>query len=292
MKVLCICLSSAIQRTLYFDSFNTKKVNRTQKFIECAGGKAVNSSRVLEQLEKNSSAVLCPVGIKNKDTFIELAAADKLNVIPVFTGGNTRMCWTIVTKKGETTEVIADETVYSAQKSTEEEMVLTLKKIIKDYDAVIFAGSCPACFSKELPIKICTAIKENNKILLVDFCGENLLNCLKFSNPDFIKINEEEFTATFEKKLSKKNLCNLSQILKSSIIVTRGKKSSLCADKNDFYKIKSEKIVPVNTTACGDSFNAGFIYEYLNTKNIEKSLNYGSHCAALNALSLKPGSLS
>ena len=73
--------------------------------------------------------------------------------------------------------------------------------------------------------------------------------------------------------------------------MTRGSDSTLAADKGTFYECQSLTVKPVNTTACGDSFNAGFIYEYLASGDIKKALEKGTWCAAQNAMSEAPGSL-
>ena len=65
MKILCICLSSTIQRTIHFETLMLSKVNRSRNYRQDASGKAVNSARVLNQLEKNCTITLCPLGEKN-----------------------------------------------------------------------------------------------------------------------------------------------------------------------------------------------------------------------------------
>ena len=46
-----------------------------------------------------------------------------------------------------------------------------------------------------------------------------------------------------------------------------------------------------NTIGCGDSFNAGFLYEFLKSQNLEKALKMGTFAASRNAESLAPGSI-
>ena len=52
-----------------------------------------------------------------------------------------------------------------------------------------------------------------------------------------------------------------------------------------------EKISPVNTTACGDSFSAGYLYEFLETGDFETALAKGTWCAARNAENIRCGSI-
>ncbi len=117
MKILCICLSSGIQRTLSFENFCKGQVNRTSDFIENLSGKAVNTARVISQLKEQDAArfkkltvsVLCPEGKDNKAQFKFLAQKESFKVKTVTIKGRTRQCWTLLEKDGTTTEVIADE---------------------------------------------------------------------------------------------------------------------------------------------------------------------------------------
>ena len=111
-KILCICLSSTIQRTISFDSLTLTKVNRSKKYRQDASGKAVNSARVLTQLEEGCATVVCPLGEKNLKTFTDDAARDKLNLLYTTIPGATRECWTLLDRTaGTTTELVVGEPV-------------------------------------------------------------------------------------------------------------------------------------------------------------------------------------
>ena len=106
--------------------------------------------------------------------------------------------------------------------------------------------------------------------------------------------NEEEFRATFpelEAQPLKDGIAEKSRQLSSIIVVTRGPDSTYAADRGQFSECPTEKITAVNTIACGDSFNAGFLYEYLQTGNIDKALKKGTWCAARNAELETPGAI-
>ena len=61
--------------------------------------------------------------------------------------------------------------------------------------------------------------------------------------------------------------------------------------ESGLLRLPVASVKALNTTACGDSFNAGFIYEYLKSKNFEQALKKGTWCAARNAESEAPGSI-
>ena len=115
-KILCICLSSTIQRTISFDSLALTKVNRSKHYRQDASGKAVNSARVLEQLQAGCSTVVCPLGEKNLTTFTDAAARDNLNLLYTTIPGLTRECWTLLDRTaGTTTELVVGEALLESE---------------------------------------------------------------------------------------------------------------------------------------------------------------------------------
>ncbi|MBQ8678460.1 MAG: hypothetical protein IJ530_01725 [Treponema sp.] len=301
MKILCVCLSSTIQRTIKFDSFTTGQINRSQIWREDASGKALNAARVLNQLEEGSSVALCPVGNSNAEHFMVLASRDNdLYVHPIYVEGNTRECWTLLdAKTGSTTEVISDaaeDLHHLAGAEAELDLIESIREYMAVCDALLIAGSRPVTWSKNICARICEVAHKAGKPILADFRGEDLLDTLKVCTPQIIKINEDEFYQTFgnsslnenelEQAISKK-----SEELHNIIVVTRGAKDTLAAENGKSYRCPTEKVTPLNTTACGDSFDAGFIREYLLSKNIEAALSLGNHCGALNSQTIVPGSI-
>ncbi len=301
MKILCVCLSATIQRTILFDSFAPNSVNRSKNWREDASGKALNSARVLNQLERGCSVALCPVGNSNAERFMLLASNDSdLYVTPIYVEGNTRECWTLLDKNnGTTTELVADESqdiAHIVGAEAELKLLEFVRKYMTSFDALLLAGSRPLSWSANICSRICEVAKKAGKMILSDFRGEDLLVTLKNCTPDIIKINEEEFCQTFgglllseeelESAISKK-----SEELGNIIVVTRGTKDTLASEKGKNFRCPVEKVKAVNTTACGDSFSAGFLHDYITNKNIESALQAGTHAAALNAQTVVPGSI-
>ncbi len=64
------------------------------------------------------------------------------------------------------------------------------------------------------------------------------------------------------------------------VVVTRGEHPPVASDGKKTYSAKTFKVNPIDTTGAGDSFSAGFISEYLRTKNVEKSLRFANAVAA------------
>lgn len=318
--ILTICLSSTLQKTVTFDKVSLTHVNRSRSYRLDASGKAVNTARVLDMLEPGISLSLCPLGKENASLFMDLAKRDNLAVKTVMVSGFTRECLTLLDSSShETTELVVGEPMTDFDRNgAEKEFMALLEEALctegtdpsgaqgslsegdrplKSCQAVVLAGSRPAMWSEDLQARISKAVTDAGVLLLADFCGKDLLKTLEICTPQIIKINEEEFCSTFGHKfpVPEAELRALveekSAELGNIVILTRGTEETYAACQGKFYSCPVEKIVPVNTTACGDTFNAGFIYEFLKSGDIARALQKGTWCAARNAESEVPGTI-
>ncbi|MBP3741904.1 MAG: hypothetical protein J6J00_02855 [Treponema sp.] len=300
-KILCICLSSTIQRTITFSNLTLTQVNRSEKYRQDASGKAINSARVLTQLEKGCVTSVCPLGAENQELFLNLAKKDDLELAYVTIPGATRECWTLLDKvAGTTTELVVSEPALPENAASEitkaeNKLLKFITDALPQVDAVLLAGSRPAIWSEDLYATISGITKDNGKIFLADFIGKDLELTLKTAVPDIIKINDEEFCRTFglnypaaEEEL-KSEISKKSAEYKNIFVITRGKDSTFAARKGELFECPTEIVKAVNTTACGDSFNAGFIYEYVRSGDMIAALKKGTWCAARNAELEVPG---
>lgn len=302
-KFLCICLSSTIQRTITFENLTLTKVNRSQKYRQDASGKAVNSARVLNQLEKGCVTTICPLGKENQELFNSLAQNDELEILSAQIPGYTRECWTLLDKTNSTTTelVVSEPNPTEDQQKEIQKAEIKLLKLITDklpeVDAVLLAGSRPVFWSEDLYSAICGIVKDHGKLILADFIEKDLTETLKTAVPDIVKINDEEFCKSFDLKFPlsddelKNQLLTKSSEYKNIFVITRGKDSTIAAAEGKIFECESENVQPVNTTACGDSFNSGFLFEYVNSLDIQNALKKGTWCAARNAELEVPGGI-
>ena len=301
MKILCICMSSTIQRTISFKELKLTEVNRSQHYRVDASGKAINSARVLTQLQEDCAVSICPLGEKNLSVFTEPAERDKLNILFATIPGNTRECWTLLdTSAATTTELVVGEPLLESEEdkkavaAAEIKILKMINELLPEVDAVLLAGSRPAIWSEDLYATIAGMSRDAGKLFLADYVGQDMTKTLATAVPDIIKINEEEFRRTFPELADlplDKAICEKSAALGNIIVVTRGLDSTLAGNCGDFFECPTEKIKALNTTACGDSFNAGFLYEYLQSKDLAAALKKGTWCAARNAENEAPGTL-
>jgi len=72
-----------------------------------------------------------------------------------------------------------------------------------------------------------------------------------------------------------------------TVVIKCGRNGVWVKDRSKTIHAKVFDIVPVDTTGAGDSFNSGFIYQYLPGSDIEKCSVWGNACAAISTT--KPG---
>ena len=64
-------------------------------------------------------------------------------------------------------------------------------------------------------------------------------------------------------------------------VVKCGADGAIAYRDGQLYKGQPFKVTPVDTTGAGDSFNAGFLYGFLNNLPMEDCLTYGNACGAV-----------
>ncbi len=70
------------------------------------------------------------------------------------------------------------------------------------------------------------------------------------------------------------------------VVIKDGSNGSLAYTKNTLYQIPAMPVEAVDTTGAGDSFNAGFVYAWLNHQSIEICLKWGNITGGLSTTEL------
>ena len=130
-----------------------------------------------------------------------------------------------------------------------------------NYDAVVISDYCKG-FLKEDDIK---EISNRHRLVILD-TKKQLGNWCK--NLTFIKLNRFESQNNHDIILEYKWLYN-------KIITTLDGNGA--AYKNKFFKTK--KIENADVCGAGDTFLAGFVKKYLDSFDIEESINWANYCA-------------
>ncbi|MCX7655525.1 MAG: PfkB family carbohydrate kinase [Treponemataceae bacterium] len=328
---LSICLNPTLQKTLRFPQIQPNRVNRTATYRLDASGKGVNVSRVLQQLGQSVIHLtqlggnLRPLFLELCEQdhldvrWVESNSPIRFCYTVIEESTHT------VTELVEESETVGPETEENIKalfaQILESEFFSSpldgdLKKQKNAPPTLIISGTKARGFSADIfPFMVQRAREQDMRVIL-DIRGEDLLRCLPY-HPDVIKPNFDEFVETFMPEqttfhtarspsllvtpdgtsleplplLVQKKALEIQKRYGCQIILTRGSQSLWAFYEGKFIEQKIEPILPVNTTGCGDAFTAGIAAAFATGASLQEALQEGIRCGALNAATLKPGSI-
>lgn len=283
--IYTITFNPALDYIVKMDEFNLGHVNRSNNEFIYAGGKGINVSIVLNNLEVKSKALGFIAGftgdeierrvrefgcdtdfIKLKDGMSRINVKIKADVESEINGG------------GPDISAEALEALYEK-----------LDTLISG-DILVLAGSVPKTMPTDIYEKIMERLQNKNIKFIVDTTGESLLKVLKY-NPFLIKPNHHELGELFGVKLnSKEEVIEYANKLKDmgaqNVIISMAGDGAVLIDSNgDVITSNVPKGVVKNSVGAGDSMVAGFIAGYLNSEKVEDGFKLGVATGSASAFS-------
>ena len=274
--IYTITFNPALDYIVKMDEFNLGHVNRSNNEFIYAGGKGINVSIVLNNLEVKSKALGFIAGftgdeierrvkefgcdtdfIKLKDGMSRINVKIKADVESEINGG------------GPDISAEALEALYEKLDTLISGDILVLTDIYE---------------------KIMERLQNKNIKFIVDTTGESLLKVLKY-NPFLIKPNHHELGELFGVKLnSKEEVIEYAKKLKDmgaqNVIISMAGDGAVLIDSNgDVITSNVPKGVVKNSVGAGDSMVAGFIAGYLNSEKVEDGFKLGVATGSASAFS-------
>ena len=286
--IYTITFNPALDYVMKMQEFNTGEINRSEKEYILPGGKGINVSIILKELEIDSTALGFVAGFVGEE--IEKRVKEygiKTDFIKI--EKETSRINVKITSQLEETAINGKGPVINKAS-----VRLLYKKIenIKDGDTLVLSGSIPKGLSTNIYQEICKKIENKKVKIIVDSTGELLLKTLEY-HPFLIKPNQEELGEIFNVKISNqeealKYAKELQQKGAKNVLVSMGSKGAILLDENGYvYKTKAlAKEKKKNTVGAGDSMVAGFIAGYQMFHNYEKALKMGTAAATATANSI------
>lgn len=280
--IYTLTLNPSIDYFLEVDSFNEGNLNIAQDSSLKVGGKGINVSLVLNNLQVKSVALGFAGGFTGQKIIQNLS---ENNIESKFLNieGNSRINIKLYNKESKKESEIAGVSP-NINKNQIDELINKIISLLKQDDILVLSGSIPSSLQKDI-YKIISQKLNHIKIVL-DTRGESIKENLY--NNFLIKPNQKELEDMVGKKLStNKEIIEASQYLLNqgleNIIVSKGAEGSLLLNKNKIYQALPLKIDTKNAVGAGDSMVAGFLYGYTSGKTIEESykLAVASSCATI-----------
>ena len=254
--IYTLTLNPALDYDVYLDNFSEGDLNLSKEINIRAGGKGINVSKVLSNLDLSSKALGFNGGFIG-DFIKKDLETQNIDTDFVSLDGITRINVKINNNNKETEIAGLSPKIPDFKK---DELVKKLMNL-KDGDTLILSGSIPDSLTKDIYKEISKKVPENVKIVL-DTRG-NLLD-ENIHNNFLIKPNIKELEEMFEMdldttaKVIEKCKYFLDKNIKN-IIVSMGGKGALYINSNGAYTAEVPKGTLINSVGAGDSMVAGFV---------------------------------
>ena len=285
--IYTVTLSPSIDYIVRMSNMRSNTTNRTDSEEFYFGGKGINVSQVLAELDLDSTAFgfiagftgeAIEKGLRNnriRTDFIHLNEGFTRINIKIKAGGETEI-------NGQGPDI---------PEAALEQLMQKLDQI-KDGDTLVLAGSIPKTCPDDIYERMLERVKDKKIMIAVDATRKLLVNSLSM-RPFLIKPNRLELSEIFHKEVEteddvKKYAGKLQEMGARNVIVSLGRKGAFLLDETGAtHSCGVLKQPVINTVGAGDSMVAGFIAGYLKTGDYGYALKLGSACG--NATSFLPG---
>ena len=256
--VYTVTLNPALDYVMKLGNLRTDDINRTNGEEIYYGGKGINVSVILTQLDIPNTALGFLGGFTGKK-LEEMLKSDGISCdFNYLKSGDTRINVKIKADKEIDLNACGPEI-------TQEDMQSFLKKLdgIKDGDYLILAGSIPKTLPDDIYERMLERVSDRKVNCVVDATGDLLKNVLKY-RPFLIKPNHHELGDLFSVEIKSdddivKYSKKLQEMGAKNVLVSMAKDGAMLTDENgNIHKIGNAKGKLVNSVGCGDSMVAGF----------------------------------
>lgn len=276
--IYTVTLNPSIDYVVRLESLVTGITNRTTSEEYYFGGKGINVSCVLAELDLESTAFgfvagftgdAIEKGIRNDKIITDFIRLEK---------GISRI--NVKIKADDETEINCQ-----GPHIEESELERLLNKVdrINDGDTLVIAGNVPNTMPDDVYERILERIKGKNVRIVVDATKKLLLNSLKYK-PFLIKPNRQELSEIFETEISteadiEKYAKELQKMGAQNVLISLGGDGAMLIDEfGEKHKQGVQKEKVINTVGSGDSMVAGFIAGYEKEHSYPYALKLGSAC--------------
>ena len=289
--ILTVTMNPSIDVSYPLEVLHIDTVNRIEKVSKTAGGKGLNVSRVLSQLNAPLKATGV-VGGKFGDYLTEQLDKDGIPHSFSKIDGETRSCIAIL-HEGKQTEILESGPEVTAEE--QEAFVAHFEELMADTDFITISGSLPKGINHDFYSLLIDKATEADVKVLLDTSGATLKASLENTHKPFlIKPNETEIADLLGKEIHSND--ELVEALEDKefdgiewIVVTLGADGAIVKHQKNYYRVDIPTIKVVNPVGSGDSTIAGLAYALSEGKSPEDVIKSGMVTGMLNTLEEKTG---
>lgn len=276
--IYTVTLNPSIDYIVRLDKLTSGITNRTTSEEYYYGGKGINVSLVLAELDLDSTAYGFVAGFTGKAIENGIRNDHIITDFIKLKEGISRI--NIKIKAGEETEINCQ-----GPHIDEQELERLLQKIdrIHPGDTLILAGSIPNTMPDDTYEIMMQRIGDKDVRIVVDATKQLLVNSLKY-HPFLIKPNRQELSEIFNVEVKTEEdiehyAKELQKLGARNVLISLGGEGAMLIDENGGkHKAGVLKEKVINTVGSGDSMVAGFVAGYVKTGDYGYALKLGSVC--------------
>lgn len=283
--VYTVTVNPSLDYIVDVKNFKTGVVNRTCGEKIYAGGKGVNVSMVLSNLEIENTALGFIAGFTGKEIESRLIEKGIKTDFIHLEDGLSRI--NVKLRSDEESEINGQGP--NINKKDIEELYSKLDKLSSS-DVLVLAGSIPSTLPETLYSDIMNRLKDKGVSIVVDATRDLLKKALEYK-PFLVKPNNHELGEIFGVELkTREEVVPYAQKFREMgaqnvLVSMAGEGAVLASADGKVYKFPAPKGKLVNSVGAGDSMVAGFITGFLQTKDYEQALKMGLSTGSASAFS-------
>lgn len=281
--IYTVTINPSIDYIVQLDNLTLGEVNRMDYDTKLPGGKGINVSRILNELNQPNKALGFIGGFTGE--FINSAMiANHLDTQFTKIKADSRI--NIKIKADQETEINGKGPLIS-----DDELKLFNEQFeaLTSDDTVILAGSLVPNLSQDFYYELIKVIRSKGAQFVIDTTGEALLKTIS-EKPLVVKPNHHELAELFNVTLNSiTDIVTYGQKLlelgAQHVLISMAGDGGLLITKDAVYQSNAPKGTVINSVGAGDSMIAGFTGTFAKTNDPIESFKYGLACGSATAFS-------
>jgi len=282
--IYTLTLNPSIDYVVEVEGFKQGEINRVKNDYKYPGGKGINVSRVLNNLNIKTSTLGFIGGFTGEyiKNFLENEGVDTDFISTV---GDSRI--NVKLKSNNETEING-----AGPDINEEHLDKLYNKLelLTSNDYLVLAGNIQRNLPRDIYAKIQKRYLNNDVKVVVDTTGVGLTSTLAYK-PFFIKPNIHELSEIFDCEINTIEEViyygkKLLQMGAENIIVSMASEGALLICSEGIYHGSAPKGEVKNSVGAGDSLVAGFLANYSKNQDIIESFRWGTASGSATAFSV------
>lgn len=283
--IFTVTFNPSLDYIVGLDTFREGAVNRSRWEQIYPGGKGINVSMVLKNLDIGNIALGFIGGFTGTEIQRRVKAFGCDTDFVKLKSGNSRI--NVKIKADQESEINGQGPDISKKELGQ---LFNKLELLKKGDILILAGSIPAALPEDSYENIMKFLENRGIKIVVDATGELLLRVVKYQ-PFLIKPNNHELGEIFGVTLNGREeiIAHAERLQKMGarnvLVSMAGDGAILVAEDGTIHQMKPPRGVVKNSVGAGDSMVAGFIAGYLKNQNYQEAFQMGVATGSASAFS-------